>query len=98
VRVPSPAGHYNATTLALAQQRAMAVWTWSVDTQDWMADGSGSPYWVQRIMRLAAGEGGQLAHPVVLLHNQPIGNPATVSALPTIIGFFRARGHTFVTL
>jgi peptidoglycan/xylan/chitin deacetylase (PgdA/CDA1 family) len=93
-----PYGDYNATTLELAQQRAMTVWTWSVDTQDWMANGSGSAYWVQRIIRLAETEGGQLPNPVVLLHNQPIGNPATVSALPTIIEFFRARGYTFVTL
>ena len=93
-----PSDDYNATTLALAQQRAMTVWTWSVDTQDWMANGSGSPYWVQRIIGLAESEGGQLLHPVVLMHNQVIGNPATVSALPTIIQFFRARGYTFVTL
>jgi peptidoglycan/xylan/chitin deacetylase (PgdA/CDA1 family) len=93
-----PYDDYNATTLALAQQRGMAFWTWSVDTQDWMANGSGSPYWVQRITRLAESEGGQLPHPVVLMHNQPIGNPATLSALPTIIQFFSSRGYTFVTL
>jgi peptidoglycan/xylan/chitin deacetylase (PgdA/CDA1 family) len=63
-----------------------------------MADGSGSPYWVQRIIRLAESEGGQLPHPVVLMHNQPIGNPATLSALPTIIEFFSSHGYTFVTL
>jgi len=93
-----PYDDYNATTLVLAQQRGMTVWTWSVDTQDWMADGSGSSYWVQRIIGLAESEGGQLPHPVVLMHNQMIGNPATVSALPTIIDFFRSRGYTFVTL
>jgi peptidoglycan/xylan/chitin deacetylase (PgdA/CDA1 family) len=93
-----PYGDYNSTTLALAQERRMAVWMWSVDTQDWMANGSGSAYWVQRIISLAETEGGQLPNPVVLMHNQPIGNPATVSALPTIIEFFRARGYTFVTL
>jgi peptidoglycan/xylan/chitin deacetylase (PgdA/CDA1 family) len=93
-----PYDDYSATTLTLAQQRSMAVWTWSVDTQDWMADGSGSPYWIQRIIGLAESEGGQLPHPVVLMHNQVIGNPATVSALPSIIEFFRSRGYTFVTL
>ena len=76
----------------------MTVWLWSVDTQDWMANGSGSPYWVQRIIRLADTEGGQLANPVVLMHNAPAGDPATVIALPTIIEFFKARGYTFVTL
>jgi peptidoglycan/xylan/chitin deacetylase (PgdA/CDA1 family) len=96
--VRPPSGYYNSTTLKLAQARRMTVWLWSVDTQDWMADGSGSTYWVQRIIRLAESEGGTLAHPVVLMHNQQIGNPATVSALPTIIEFFRSRGYQFVTL
>jgi peptidoglycan/xylan/chitin deacetylase (PgdA/CDA1 family) len=93
-----PYGDYNATTLALAQQRGMTFWLWSVDTQDWMANGSGSSYWVQRIIGLAESEGGQQPHPVVLMHNQPVGNPATVSALPTIIQFFQSRGYTFVAL
>jgi len=30
------------------------------------------------------------------MHNQPAGNPATVSALPAIIRFFRSRGYRFV--
>jgi peptidoglycan/xylan/chitin deacetylase (PgdA/CDA1 family) len=93
-----PFGIYDATTLRLAHQRRMGVWLWSVDTQDWMARGSGSSYWVRRIIRLAESEGGRLRHPVVLMHNQPAGNPATVSALPVIIRFFRSRGYRFVTL
>ena len=93
-----PYGDYDATTLRLARQRRMGVWLWSVDTQDWMAEGSGSPYWVHRIIRLAEQQGGALRHPIVLMHNQPTGNPATVSALPAIIQFFRARGYRFVTL
>jgi peptidoglycan/xylan/chitin deacetylase (PgdA/CDA1 family) len=43
-----PYGEYNSTTLRLAQQRRMGVWLWSVDTLDWMADGSGSSYWLSR--------------------------------------------------
>jgi len=93
-----PYGDYDSATLRLAQQRRMGVWLWSVDTQDWMAQGSDSPYWVDRIIRLAEQEGGALPHPIVLMHNQPIGNPATVSALPTIIQFFRAHGYRFVAL
>jgi len=93
-----PYGDYNATTLSLAQQRRMGVWLWSVDTQDWMADGSGSTNWVHRIIQLAEEEGGALHHPVVLMHNQPIGNPATVGALPTVIQFFRSHGYGFVTV
>ena len=93
-----PYGACSATTLRLAQERRMNVWLWSVDTQDWMADGSGSSYWVARIIRLAEREGGALRHPVVLMHNQPAGNPATVRALPVIIQFFRSHGYRFVSL
>ena len=93
-----PYGAYGATTLRLAQERRMNVWLWSVDTQDWMADGSGSAYWVTRIIGLAEREGRAQRHPVVLMHNQPAGNPATVRALPVIIRFFRSHGYRFVSL
>ena len=93
-----PGGNYNSTTLSLAQQRGMTVWLWSVDTEDWKANGSSSSYWVNRIISLAEQEGGALSHPVVLMHNQPAGNPATVLALPTIIQYFRDHGYTFVDL
>ncbi len=93
-----PGGNYNSTTLSLAQQRRMTVWTWSVDTEDWKANGSSSAYWVNRIISLAESEGGALSHPVVLVHNQPAGNPATVAALPTIIRYFGSHGYRFVDL
>lgn len=92
-----PYGAYNSTTLGLADARNMAVFNWSVDTRDWEARGSGDPYWVNRIISLAQ-TGGSQTHPVILFHNQPTGNPATVSALPTIIDFYRDRGYTFVDL
>ena len=93
-----PYGDYNSTTLALAQQRGMKVWLWSVDTEDWEADGSSSSSWVNRIISLAEQEGGALRNPVVLMHNAPSGDPATVLALPTIIKFFRSHGYRFVNL
>jgi hypothetical protein len=68
-----PYGNYDSATLRLARQRRMGVWLWSADTQDWMAGGSGSAYWVHRIIRLAEAEGGALRHPIVLMHNQPAG-------------------------
>lgn len=60
--------------------------------------GLGSAYWVDRIISLAESEGGRLRHPVVLMHNQPVGNPATVSALPVIIRYFRRHHYRFVGL
>jgi peptidoglycan/xylan/chitin deacetylase (PgdA/CDA1 family) len=92
-----PYGEYDPTTLRLAQQQRLGVWMWSVNTLDWMADGSGSSYWVHRIIRLAE-QGGALAHPVVLMHDARPGDPATVLALPAIIQFFRSHGYRFVAL
>ena len=92
-----PYGEYDSTTLKLAQQQRMGVWLWSVDTLDWMADGSSSSYWVQRIIRLAE-QGGALSHPILLMHDARPGDPATVMALPAIIQFFRSRGYRFVAL
>ncbi len=93
-----PYGGYDTTTLGLARQRRLAVWMWSADTQDWMARGSNSAAWVTRIIRLAESLGGARTHPVVLMHNQAAGNPATVSALPAIIQYFRSHGYRFVAL
>ncbi len=92
-----PYGDYNTATLDAAFQRRMSVWTWSVDTEDWKANGSADQYWVDRIVSLAK-EGGAQQHPVVLMHNQPAGNPATVAALPQIIEYYRSLGYTFVDL
>ncbi|MFN2562090.1 MAG: polysaccharide deacetylase family protein [Jatrophihabitans sp.] len=92
-----PYGNYNADTLQLAQSRGMWVWNWSVDTEDWKAAGSGDSYWVHRIESRAIA-GGTQAHPVILMHNQPGGNPATVAALPAIISYYRSHGYMFVDL
>jgi peptidoglycan-N-acetylglucosamine deacetylase len=93
-----PSGDYNATTLSLARQRGMKVWIWSVDTEDWKAEGSSSSYWVNRIITLAESEGGSQRHPLILMHNAPSGDPATLRALPAIIRYFRSHGYTFVSL
>jgi peptidoglycan/xylan/chitin deacetylase (PgdA/CDA1 family) len=93
-----PYGNYNPTLLSLAQQRNMRVWNWSVDTEDWKANGSAASSWVSRIISLAESEGGPQAHPVILMHNAPSGDPATVAALPVIIRYFQARGYAFVNL
>ena len=93
-----PFGDYDATTLHLVQERHMSVWMWSVDTEDWEAEGSASAYWVDRIVSLAESEGGVLQHPVVLFHNGEIPMPATVAALPVIIQYFKNHGYTFVDL
>jgi peptidoglycan/xylan/chitin deacetylase (PgdA/CDA1 family) len=92
-----PYGTYNSTTLSLAQARNMAVFNWSVDTRDWEARGSADQSWVNQIVTLAEA-GSSQAHPVILFHNQPGGNPATVGALPTIITYYRNLGYTFVDL
>jgi peptidoglycan/xylan/chitin deacetylase (PgdA/CDA1 family) len=75
----------------------MTVWNWSVDTEDWKAGRSTSAYWVNRIAARAIAGGAQ-RHPVVLMHNMPAGQPATVLALPRIITYYRAHGYAFVDL
>ena len=93
-----PYGNFNARTVAIAASLHMSVWTWDVDTQDWMARGSADPYWIRRIVSLAESEGGALTHPIVLMHNQSAAMPATVAALPLIIQYFESRHYTFVDL
>jgi peptidoglycan/xylan/chitin deacetylase (PgdA/CDA1 family) len=92
-----PYGEYDATTLRLAQQQRMSVWLWSIDTLDWAANGSGSSYWVQRVIRLAE-QGDTVAHPILLMHDARPGDPATVAALPAIIQYYRAHDYRFVAL
>jgi hypothetical protein len=92
-----PFGEYDSTTLSLAQARKMAVFNWSVDTLDWQEEGSSSPASIAKIITRAEA-GGSQTHPVVLMHNGPVGNPATVAALRSIISFYRNRGYTFVDL
>jgi peptidoglycan/xylan/chitin deacetylase (PgdA/CDA1 family) len=92
-----PYGSYDATTVDVARARHLAIWVWSVDPEDWKADGSAAPFWVHRITQRAEAGGAQ-RHPVILFHNQPAGNPATVSALPKVIHFYKTRGYTFVDL
>lgn len=92
-----PYGGYDATTLALAASAGMTTWDWSVDTEDWKAQGSAASAWVTRIVSRAEA-GGSQRHPVILMHNQATPNPATVAALPRVIAFYRARGYRFVDL
>ncbi|HET6818650.1 MAG TPA: polysaccharide deacetylase family protein [Mycobacteriales bacterium] len=92
-----PYGEYNATTLRLATARDLGFWTWSVDPEDWKAQGSSSTYWVRRIVSRARAGLTQL-HPVILLHNSTAGNPATVAALPQIITAYQSAGYRFVRL
>ena len=92
-----PGGAYNDTTLTLARDRRMTLWNWSVDTEDWKAQGSGDQYWIDRI-RSRGEDGASQPHPVILLHNQVVGNPATVAARPpmTEIGS-RTEASTTIT-
>lgn len=53
---------------------------------------------ISRIIGLAESEGGVQRHDVILMHNQPIGNPAIVAALPVIIRYFQRHDYHFVKL
>src|SRR5512133_473446 len=92
-----PYGSYNSATLSQATLRRMSFWTWSVDTEDWKAGTATSSSWVNRIVTRAEA-GGSQTHPVILMHNPPAGVPATVTALATIIRYYRDHGYKFVDL
>ncbi len=92
-----PFGTYDHTTLKLAAERHLAVWLWSVDTEDWKAEGSASASWVDRITSRAEA-GVSQTHPVILMHDPEGGEPATVQALPAIISFYQSHHYTFVNL
>lgn len=93
-----PYGDYDRNVVSLVNSRRMMLWMWSVDTDDWQAEGSGSEYWIKRIVSNAESEGIVQLHPVVLMHNQAIRMPATIAALPTIITFFKEHHYVFVDL
>ena len=93
-----PYGSYNSTTQAIARANNLSLWMWSDGSGDWKAQGSGSQYWIKHIENAVIRQSYGQAHPVILLHNQPISMPATVAALPTIIRSFLARGYVFVDL
>ncbi len=93
-----PYGEYDTTTLSIANGDGQSLWTWSVNSDDWEARGSGSSHWIREIEdSVIEGAAGQ-DHPVVLFHNQMIAMPATVAALPDIIRSFQRRGYVFVDL
>ena len=92
-----PYGSFNATTVSPRPSPQHAVYNWSVDTEDWKANGSPDAFWVNRIITLAQA-GASQTNPVILMHNQPGAMPATVAALRPIIDFYRDRGYAFVDL
>ncbi len=93
-----PYGSYDAATVDAAGRERMSFWLWNVSTDDWMARGSGSTYWIHHIISVAESMGLATDHAVVLFHNQPILMPATVAALPVVISFFQSHGYRFVDL
>jgi peptidoglycan/xylan/chitin deacetylase (PgdA/CDA1 family) len=93
-----PYGGYDSTTLKAAALRNSGVWMWNDGTGDFLAQGSGSAYWIRHIWTSAVNVGIKLPHVVILLHDQHHDMPATVAALPIIIQNFLSRGYTFVDL
>lgn len=92
-----PYSSFDQNSLDAAQARNMAVWLFNVDTLDFQSQGSTDSYWVDRMITLNQA-GGSFPHPNVDMHDPPAGLPATVSALPAIISFYRSRGYSFVDL
>jgi peptidoglycan-N-acetylglucosamine deacetylase len=82
-----PHGRYTVATIRAAQAAGYDTILWSDDPGDWRA----VPAAVLRdhlLLHATAPE-------IVLLHS---GRPATVAALPEVVGAFRRAGYTFVTV
>ncbi len=93
-----PYGGFDSNTIKAAALRNSGMWMWNDGTGDFLAQGSGSAYWVRHIWTSAVGVGLKLPHVVILLHDQHHDMPATVAALPIIIDHFLAHHYTFVDL
>jgi len=96
-----PPGGFMQSVPGAARAEHKAIALWSVDTLDWRvqrdvtADPTGSR---RRFIVSQAVAGGREPHPVVLMHDGGGWRGATLSALPAIIQFYRARGYRFVRL
>ncbi len=82
-----PHGRYTVATLRAVQADGYDTVLWNDDPGDWRAIGPDTI--LAHVMRFAT------SPEIVLLHS---GRPATVAALPAIVGRFRAAGYRFVTV
>jgi peptidoglycan/xylan/chitin deacetylase (PgdA/CDA1 family) len=82
-----PHGRYTVATLRTAQAAGYDTILWSDDPGDWRSVPADALR--EHILQHAT------APEIVLLHS---GRPATVAALPALIGAFRKAGYTFVTV
>ncbi|HEV3088288.1 MAG TPA: polysaccharide deacetylase family protein [Candidatus Elarobacter sp.] len=82
-----PHGRYTVATLRTAQAEGYDTILWSDDPGDWRSVPADALR--EHILQRAT------APEIVLLHS---GRPATVAALPALVGAFRKAGYTFVTV
>jgi chitooligosaccharide deacetylase len=82
-----PHGRYTFATLRAVQAAGYDTILWTDDPGDWRAIGPDAI--VSHVLRFAT------APEILLLHS---GRPATVAALPALVGRFRAAGYRFVTV
>ena len=93
-----PYGDYDAVTEQVCKALNLQIWNWSVDSLDWTFTGKVSTADVNAVVKNIETESAPLDNPVVLMHNNAVGNPTTVAALPVIIQWFQAHGYKFVAL
>jgi peptidoglycan-N-acetylglucosamine deacetylase len=85
-----PGGHVNASLIGRAHAQHLVTVKWEVDPRDWANPGVGA----------IASNVIQHAHSgsIVVMHDGGGNRSQTVSALPSILAHFRARGYEFVTV
>lgn len=85
-----PGGHYDATSVNVAEQHGYITVLWSVDSRDWSDPGVEDI--VLRVMKnVHSGD-------IVLFHDQGGNRAQTIQALRVILPKLEAEGYRFVTL
>ena len=93
-----PYGAYDGNTVQLAYNKNETFYIWNAGTGDWMAEGSGSEYWINYIASSATNLSLRTHNANILLHDQLRHMPATVASLPIIIKRLKAHGYVFIDL
>ena len=93
-----PYGAYDGNTVQLAYNKNETFYIWNAGTGDWMAQGSGTSYWINYIASSATNLSLRTHNANILLHDQLRHMPATVAALPIMIKRLKAHGYVFIDL
>jgi peptidoglycan/xylan/chitin deacetylase (PgdA/CDA1 family) len=91
-------GAYDSNTVRLVNAHNETFYLWNASGGDWLARGSGSQAWIDRIFSNATNTTLRVHNSNILMHDQPIHMPATVGALTRIVRMLQHNGYVFEDL